>query len=46
MEFDKHKVDDATLALLWLVIEKTRTVRTHGRASIGIRWIDCTKKAT
>lgn len=35
MEFDKHKVDDATLALLWLVIEKDKD---GARAWKGFDW--------
>lgn len=49
MDFDKDKVDEITLALLWLVCHEDRdgTGRPGpGRVSTGGRWIGFLKRGT
>jgi hypothetical protein len=40
MEIDTDKIDDAVLGLLWLTLHGE-----PGRASTGLPWIACTRRA-
>lgn len=46
MDYDYDKVDEMTLALLWLTSFKDPVGREPGRGKTGKRWSDFTQKAT